>query len=135
MSVYFAQRDGLIKIGWSTNVHSRISTLRAKLIGAIPGDKKTENVLHKRFARFRVHGEWFKADKSLLAYIRDEAQSHAPDLTHMQTPIRLPYEILERVDKIAERMSPPGMRVTRSEVIRYFVAEGVEREEKKNGCE
>lgn len=45
-----------------------------------------------------------------------------------QTAIRLPDVLLERIDKIAERMSVPGVSpVTRSEVIRLFVTQGVDR--------
>jgi predicted transcriptional regulator len=49
-----------------------------------------------------------------------------------QTAIRLDDELLEDIDKIAERLSQPKLNpITRSEVIRRFVMEGVERETKK----
>jgi predicted DNA-binding protein len=45
-----------------------------------------------------------------------------------QTAIRLPDSLLERIDKIAERMSQPGLNpVTRAEVIRLFVMQGADR--------
>lgn len=49
-----------------------------------------------------------------------------------QTAIRLDDALLARIDKIAERTSQPNLNpVTRSEVIRRFVIEGAEREERK----
>lgn len=50
--------------------------------------------------------------------------------TQTQTAIRLPDSLLERIDKIAERMSQPGINpVTRAEVIRLFVTQGADRAE------
>lgn len=43
----------------------------------------------------------------------------------VQTAIRLPAEMLERVDKIAERMSQQGLRVRRAEVIRLTIHKGI----------
>jgi hypothetical protein len=130
VSVYFAQRrkGGLIKIGWSRNVKYRMANLQAKVIGAVPGTRKTEVAMHKRFADLRVRGEWFKADEKLLAYIRDEAQNHEPDLEATQTAIRLPKSFLKRLDNIAVCMSQPGLNpVTRTEVLRRAALLGLER--------
>jgi predicted transcriptional regulator len=43
-----------------------------------------------------------------------------------QTAIRLEDELLARIDKIANRMSPPGVHVTRSEVLRRAAILGVD---------
>lgn len=49
-----------------------------------------------------------------------------------QTAIRLPDSLIERLDRIAENMSQPGiLPVTRSEVIRLFLTQGAERAERK----
>ena len=45
--------------------------------------------------------------------------------TTTQTAVRLPNALLERLDKIAARMSPQGVRVTRAEVHRRAVFLGV----------
>lgn len=52
--------------------------------------------------------------------------------TQTQTAVRLPDSLFARIDKIAEGMSQPGVNpVTRAEVIRLFVIQGVDRAEKK----
>jgi predicted DNA-binding protein len=43
----------------------------------------------------------------------------------VQTAIRVPASWLGRLDKIAERLSQPGMRVTRAEVLRIAAARGI----------
>jgi len=44
----------------------------------------------------------------------------------VQTAIRLPQSLLVRLDKLAERMSQPGMKITRTEVLRLGLFRGVE---------
>jgi hypothetical protein len=128
VSVYFAQRrkGGLIKIGYSRNVKPRMQTIRAKAIGAVPGAREVEKKLHKQFAHLRVRGEWFRPDEDLMEYISTRAQKHEPDLTDIQTAIRVPDSWLEDLDKLAEQMSEPGSRhVMRSEVMRMAIRRGI----------
>jgi len=49
----------------------------------------------------------------------------------VHTGIRLPENLIERIDKIAKRMSRPGIDVTRAEVLRLAATMGVERLEKE----
>lgn len=42
-----------------------------------------------------------------------------------QIAMRVTDALLERSDKIAERMSEPGMRVTRTEVLRLALHRGI----------
>ena len=53
----------------------------------------------------------------------------------VQTAIRLPESILDRADKLAERLSEPGRRCTRAEALRMAVFKGIEslESEKKKG--
>ena len=48
-----------------------------------------------------------------------------------QTAIRLPDELLERIEKIAEHMSKAGVPITRADVHRLAVEQGIERLEAK----
>lgn len=129
MSVYFAQRrqHGLIKIGYSRNVANRLQQMGAKMLGVVPGDRVTEKELHKRFDHLRARGEWFRPGDDLLTYIRTEAQGHKPDASGVrQVAVRVPTSWLTRADKIAESMSQPGMRVTRTEVLQLATYRGVD---------
>jgi predicted DNA-binding protein len=44
----------------------------------------------------------------------------------VQTAIRVPESWLDRLDKIAERMSRPGVRITRTEALRDALYRGIE---------
>lgn len=77
MSVYFLQvgEDGPIKIGTSEDVASRVAALRTashaklRLLAKVPGGIAEEHALHKRFARSRLEGEWFRPTVNLCAHI------------------------------------------------------------------
>lgn len=77
--IYFIQvgNDGDIKIGYSTNIKSRMSTLQTsipvtiKLLGYICGDITIEKELHKKFRIFKVKGEWFKCTKDIIDFINE----------------------------------------------------------------
>lgn len=79
--VYFirAEVGGPVKIGWATNVGSRLYQMQAHnpfkltVLGGFAGSGKDERVLHDRFAAHRLHGEWFEPVEELLA----EATKHA----------------------------------------------------------
>jgi len=63
-----------IKIGYSKNPESRLKTLRTpipelRLLKWIPGSKKDEASLHRKFKHLREPGEWFTGDPSLIAFI------------------------------------------------------------------
>lgn len=81
--VYFVQagESGPIKIGLSDNPAGRVASLQTahpeclRLLRVIPGNGKYERALHKRFAGLRLQGEWFKPDKTLLAYIDARKQA------------------------------------------------------------
>ncbi len=66
--VYFIQGEitGCVKIGVARDPALRLKTLqtgcaeRLFLIRSLPGDRRLERWLHKRFAALRVRGEWFR---------------------------------------------------------------------------
>lgn len=78
--VYFIQgvATHLIKIGFSVSSSSRMMTHqtgspdRLVLLGVIDGSITDERRLHRQFRKARVHGEWFRPDASLLAFISEE---------------------------------------------------------------
>lgn len=75
--VYFihAPSASLIKIGRTSNIDSRLSSLRMAspaplvLLGTFAGGVTEEAALHRRWSSIRRHGEWFKATSELFAEI------------------------------------------------------------------
>jgi hypothetical protein len=78
-SVYFAEADGRIKIGWSRKVSTRLAQLQTgsgvpiRLLGTMPGGLAVERRIHRQFAAARLSGEWFTATPELLDFIAREA--------------------------------------------------------------
>lgn len=78
--VYFIRSgdSGPIKIGVSIDPEKRKSELQTShahdlhTLLVIPGTRDTETFLHRRFAEFRLRGEWFTPDASLLEFIEAE---------------------------------------------------------------
>ena len=76
--VYFVQgTESLrIKIGETQNLPERMRRLRGgqtpeqlRILGWMPGNKKTEKELHSKFLKHRVHNEWFTPAVEIYQYI------------------------------------------------------------------
>lgn len=73
--VYFLQdEDGFVKIGHAQDVKARVAVLQTasrqtlRLLGAMPGGRREEAALHRRFAPTRARGEWFAPTPTLLVF-------------------------------------------------------------------
>lgn len=79
--VYFILDSGSnrVKIGYSKRIYARFKSLCTAasssliLLGYIPGDRNSEQGLHKTFATFRARGEWFEYAPQLADFISKEA--------------------------------------------------------------
>ena len=60
--VYFLLVDeGVIKVGFSTNVRQRARTLGARaILGCYPGTRRDEKAMHARLGPHWIEGEYFK---------------------------------------------------------------------------
>lgn len=74
--VYFVRGADLIKIGTTTGpMWRRLSSLQCsspvplQLLLIISGGREIEWHLHQQHRALRVHGEWFRAEPSLIAHI------------------------------------------------------------------
>jgi hypothetical protein len=73
--IYFVVGGPFVKIGFSTSVRFRITSLqvgnpyRLSLLNSIPGDVDLERELHRRFSSYRAQGEWFRLEGDLATWI------------------------------------------------------------------
>ena len=78
MYIYFVQagEKGPVKVGLSKNPMSRVKQLQTsnphtlKLLGIIPGDRETEEMIHDKFEDHRLEGEWFEPTNELIDIVR-----------------------------------------------------------------
>jgi hypothetical protein len=86
-SIYFIQSEsGPIKIGYTDKaVQGRITALQTgnaeklNLLAVADGGRHDETIIHKRFAKYRLNGEWFKPAQEIIDYILP-----IPDLNFVQ---------------------------------------------------
>jgi hypothetical protein len=65
--LYFIRFGDRVKIGYTTNPDARLQALpHERVIGVIPGSRSDEAAWHKLLADYRVVGEWFRADPTVL---------------------------------------------------------------------
>lgn len=75
--VYFIECGprGPIKIGHAAHPGQRLAGLQGsnpiplRIVRLLYGGRERERILHKKFAKTRLNGEWFRRTKRLLAYI------------------------------------------------------------------
>lgn len=79
---------GPVKIGYTSgDMRQRLAALQCgspfelKVCRLEQGPRSQENVLHRRFAHLRLHGEWFEPGQDLLAYIGAAAEPHVQRIT------------------------------------------------------
>lgn len=69
--VYYIRCGQLIKIGMTTNLASRFTSIRPNEVLAIePGGLERETAMHQKFASMRAGGEYFHPGPSLQAHIK-----------------------------------------------------------------
>lgn len=74
-TVYFMRFGDLIKIGYSADLRQRLKALRPdSVLATMPGTMQDERALHARFGPLWDHGEYFRAEPELMAYI-DEVRA------------------------------------------------------------
>jgi hypothetical protein len=81
--VYFARRERLIKIGYTTQLRRRMLAIPARPLATEPGDIVRERQLHRRFHHLLADKrEWFHPGPDLIAYINQLREADgAPPLT------------------------------------------------------
>jgi hypothetical protein len=75
--VYFIRSGAHVKIGFTTDLEKRLSTLQTatvdgiELLGTIACTSDRERLFHINFGRCRHRGEWFRIEGDLEAFLRD----------------------------------------------------------------
>ncbi|MBP5918696.1 GIY-YIG nuclease family protein [Streptomyces sp. LBUM 1486] len=107
--IYFARRDALIKIGWTSQIHKRMRALQGQVLATEPGDIVRERQLHRRFTHLLARGrEWFHPEPDLISYINDLREaSGSPPITGAVQPVA---ERVELTAYLAETTENPITR-------------------------
>jgi hypothetical protein len=104
--MYFLAGSGLVKIGITTNLTSRIRSIRNSspvaldLLATMPGHTVLEGMVHSRFSHLRRHGEWFEDQGEIREYIASLIKQGKV------TPLTRSPEIIAEIDRL--NTAPPG---------------------------
>ncbi|MEJ0017506.1 MAG: GIY-YIG nuclease family protein [Acetobacteraceae bacterium] len=136
MFVYFLQAGdgGPVKIGFSTDLSTRISSLKTgvfeamKVLRVVEGTRDTERWLHDRFSAVHKRGEWFHFHQDMLTVIPPDPDTLVADAVEnerrdqqlameMRQSVILASQDLpatattkERIARSAERLGITGRR-------------------------
>lgn len=73
--VYFIGNGGKVKIGISISPQARLKEMEVsnhgelKLLATLPGGRKRERELHRRFMQYHIRGEWFELVTPIKKFI------------------------------------------------------------------
>lgn len=77
--VYFMLAGGLLKIGFTTDLKRRANELKAeRVLAYFPGDRLLERSAFNAFAKWHVHGEYFRAEPEALAMVERLTRTPSP---------------------------------------------------------
>ena len=78
MIYLISHENKFLKIGYTKNIHKRLSQLQTsspvklEVLHLIEGDVDLEKELHQSFGNLVVSGEWFEFHESILDYFKDK---------------------------------------------------------------
>lgn len=107
MPVYFfraADGTGPVKIGWAIEPKKRLSDVqrmspvRLCLLTTVEGGRNLEAELHRTYRQFRLWGEWFKADRELMAFIGSNMAPPPPAPLPPEQPKAEPKPVVQVED-------------------------------------
>jgi len=84
--IYFIGDDHIVKIGISTNVERRLQQLQKikstqfKIYHTFEGSFSHEKVLHERFKKYALGGEWFLLNPEILEFINRKPEKTQLDV-------------------------------------------------------
>lgn len=66
---------GPVKIGYTTNIEKRLQAIQTgypyklEIIASFRGGLREESIIHRRYSRSRLHGEWFERTQDIKEFI------------------------------------------------------------------
>lgn len=130
--VYYAVRDGLVKVGTTTHFRARMQALRAEEVLAVePGSRALEQARHAEFAEYQVahpdrrgnrggYREWFRPGERLMAHVTAlRSVFSVPDFS--KRPRHGPYILGQEAAAIMALLPPPVISLSPGTLERFVI--------------
>lgn len=88
--VYFLQSDNAVKIGWTSDLEQRMKSYSpgAKILAVMPGTRKDETRLHRKFAHLRTNRrEWFAYSPQVMEEVGRIVKEHGDPPRDLNEPM------------------------------------------------
>lgn len=88
--VYFLQSDNAVKIGWTSDLEQRMKSYSpgAKILAVMPGTRKDETRLHRKFAHLRTNRrEWFAYSPQVMEEVQRIVKEHGDPPRDLNEPM------------------------------------------------
>lgn len=103
MKIYFIQQgnDGPIKIGITWDVKKRFDHMKTfsphplRILAIINGDSKKERLLHQKFKKEWLQGEWFKSSERLMQFIQTLEKNKTTEIEMDGEKLLAPFDMAE----------------------------------------
>lgn len=125
--VYFVANGGRVKIGYTTNLKSRLGSLALRsdsVLLALSGGPDLERALHAHFAIFRDgNTEWFELSPEIFRYI---AADHPANASAPRSAVLAATDYSNPVDRVIRALYESGTRPTTGQMRVAMKAAGLQ---------
>lgn len=104
--VYFLQSDNAVKIGWTSDLEQRMKSYSpgAKILAVMPGTRKDETRLHRKFAHLRTNRrEWFAYSPQVMEEVARIVKEHGDPPRDLNEPMTTAKVVGPRLDRPTQR--------------------------------
>lgn len=76
--IYYFKSRNMVKIGFAVDVALRLRTIQGMspvpvlCLGFHSGSLKDEGAIHRKFAKYRKHGEWFEYGDDIKKFVKEK---------------------------------------------------------------
>ena len=88
--IYFLLSDSIVKIGWTSDLERRLKEYSpgARVLAVMPGTRKDETRLHRKFAHLRTNrSEWFAYSPQVMEEVERIVKEHGGPPRELNEPV------------------------------------------------
>lgn len=80
-AIYFLRQNGLVKVGWTSNLEKRLKAYGpdVDILCHYPGTRQDETTLHRQLRDHLAKGrEWYHDDEAIALFVNDAVKRYGP---------------------------------------------------------
>ena len=104
--IYFLLSDNAVKIGWTSDLEQRMKSYSpgTKILAVMPGARKDETRLHRKFAHLRTNRrEWFAYSPQVMEEVERIVKEHGDPPRDLNEPVTTTRIVGPRLTNYTQR--------------------------------